>query len=220
MSNVKNSSAPFLADVRKTEVDQAINNPNLSPKEKLILDCALKLLIETGDVGLTMRKLSDCAGMRLSNVQYYFKSRDDVLKAMVGQYFEECTANLRKLTQNSEAKTPREKLQFLALEGLSHGHEISDMCRAFREIWAISSRNEVIDRCLMEYYRNFSNLMVDFAFSSKLDDGSRERLRTLLPAFFEGYSITGRALPLTQVDAAAMLTDLAMSITEQKAAWE
>lgn len=197
-------------------MDQAINTQNLAPKKKLILDCALKLLIETGDAGLTMRKLADYAGMRLSNVQYYFKSRDDVLKAMVERYFEECTAHLRTLTQNSDAKTTGEKLHFLAMAGLSHGHEMSDMCRAFREIWAISSRNDVIDSCLMDYYRNFSDLMVDFAFAAPLDDSTRDRLRTCLIAFFEGYSVTGRAVPLALEDAATLLTCLVMSFAEQR----
>ncbi|NRB15985.1 MAG: TetR/AcrR family transcriptional regulator [Rhodobacteraceae bacterium] len=181
----------------------------------LILDCALKLLIETGDAGLTLRKLADLAGMRLSNVQYYFKSRDDVLKAMVARYFEACTANLVQLTKASEAKSPRERVQYLALSGLSHGTEISDMCRAFREIWAISSRNSVIDQCLMDYYRNFAELMADFAFETQLDEVRRNRLATLLLTFFEGYSITARSLPLGVDEAAEMLTGLAMSVVER-----
>lgn len=61
-----------------------------SQKELMILDRALDMLKETGDSGLTMRKLAERAGMRLSNVQYYFKSRDHVLKAMATRYFEDC----------------------------------------------------------------------------------------------------------------------------------
>ncbi|MBY6144795.1 TetR/AcrR family transcriptional regulator [Mameliella alba] len=185
-----------------------------SPKEQLILDCALKLLIETGDAGLTMRKLAESAGMRLSNVQYYFKSRDDVLQAMVGQYFEDCTENLGRLIQESDAQTVRGRVLFLARAGLSHGEEISDMCRAFREIWAISSRNQIIDRCLMDYYRTFAELLVRDAIPQSTDDHSRRKLETLLVTFFEGYSITARALPLNTEEAAEMLTDLAMSFVK------
>ncbi|MEM6891440.1 MAG: TetR/AcrR family transcriptional regulator, partial [Pseudomonadota bacterium] len=73
----------------------------LADKELTILDCALDLLKETGDAGLTMRKLADRSGMRLSNVQYYFKSREDVLKAMATRYFAECTAQIRQLTKDN-----------------------------------------------------------------------------------------------------------------------
>nr|WP_305985950.1 TetR/AcrR family transcriptional regulator [Roseibium sp. MMSF_3544] len=179
-----------------------------------MLDCALKLLIETGDAGLTLRKLAERAGMRLSNVQYYFKSKDDVLVAMVARYFEECTATLMKLTQQSEAAGARERVRFLALSGLAHGQEISDMCRAFREIWAISSRNEMIDQCLIDYYRTFADVMVNFAFPDGLDDTGRARVQSLLIPFFEGYSITGRSVPLDLEDTADMLTDLTLSVSE------
>lgn len=156
--------------------------------------------------------------MRLSNVQYYFKSRDDVLAAMVGQYFRECTASLVRLTEESNAATARERLHYLVQAGLSHGQHVSDMCRAFREIWAISSRNELIDGCLMDYYRNFSELVADFAFPEGIDDGARRRLMTLLVPFFEGYSITARAMPMNMQDTATMLTDMAMSVVENRTA--
>lgn len=189
----------------------------MTPKETLILDCALKLLIETGDAGLTLRKLADAAGMRLSNVQYYFKSRDEVLKAMVAQYFGACIANLEKLLDESNAKTARERVRFLALSGLAHGIEISDMCRAFREIWAISSRNEIIDQALMNYYQSYADAMARFACPTPTTEAKRHQLASLLVTFFEGYSITGRALPMTMEQAADMLTDMAMSIVGEPA---
>ncbi len=194
-------------------MEQKVERRDLSPKERLILDAALALLIETGDAGLTMRKLAERAEMRLSNVQYYFKTRDDVLIAMVAGYFEECTENLKILAQQSNASTIRDRIRFLVQAVLVHGLEISDMSRAFREIWAISSRSDLIDECLMEYYRRFSKVVVDFAFEGKTDAAFADRLTTLLVPYFEGYSITARALPLDMHNTANLLTDLALSIS-------
>lgn len=191
---------------------------SLSSKEIEILDHALALLVETGDAGLTLRKLADKAGMRLSNVQYYFKSRDDVLTSMVARYFEACLSTLRQLMQSSEAQTPRARLSFLIQSGLIHGQEISDMCRAFREIWAISSRNTVIDQCLMAYYRAFADVVADFACQENMDSKCRAQLASLLVPYFEGYSVTARALPL-QIDATTnMLTEMALAICAPKSA--
>lgn len=186
----------------------AIPMDNRSSKENQILDCALKLLIETGDAGLTLRKLADRAGMRLSNVQYYFKSRDEVLVAMVSRYFDKCTENLVRLTDASDAKTQRDRMRFLVRSGLAHGVEISDMCRAFREIWAISSRNDVIDRSLMDYYRGFADVMAEYALGGDLDDDRRDVLKALLVPYFEGYSVTARSLEMNVDAVALMLTDL------------
>lgn len=202
-------------------MEQPVDLQALSPKKRLILDAALELLIETGDAGLTMRKLAERTHMRLSNVQYYFKTRDDVLSAMVAHYFEECVADLERLAQRSPAKTTRERIFFLVRSGLVHGREISDMCRAFREIWAISSRNDLINQCLMGYYRHFADVMVDFALQGETDAAVREKLKALLIPYFEGYSITAQSLTLDADETAAMLTEMAFSIVgtdgEQKA---
>ena len=195
-------------------MDQTITARNRSAKEAQILECALKLLIETGDAGLTMRRIADCAGMRLSNVQYYFKSRDDVLIAMVAQYFDECAANLRKLTEESKAQTQSERVKFLVNAGLSHGQEISDMCRAFREIWAISSRNSIVDNSLMDYYRRFADLMSDYALSDELDTADREKMKALLVPYFEGYSVTARSLTLENNIVEDMITDIVLGLAK------
>ena len=184
----------------------------LSAKETHILDCALRLLIETGDSGLTLRKLAESAGMRLSNVQYYFKSRDDVLAAMVQRYFDACTEHLLAITKECDAETPRDRVRFLVRTGLAHGHEISDMCRAFREIWAISSRNTVIDRCLMEYYRRFADAMASYALGTIAGEAGRARLIALLVPYFEGYSVTAKSMTMDGDAVAEMLTDLAMRV--------
>ncbi len=185
---------------------------NRTQKERQILDCALQLLIETGDAGLTMRKLADRAGMRLSNVQYYFASRDDVLDAMVRRYFDDCATQLRTLTNASTAQSQRDRVRFLIRSGLIHGVEISDMCRAFREIWAISSRNHVIDTLLTAYYRGFADIVADYAVNQDAGDACRAKIATLLVPYFEGYSITARSLALDIDATELLLTDLVLGI--------
>ncbi|MEM9249280.1 MAG: hypothetical protein AAGB05_11375 [Pseudomonadota bacterium] len=150
--------------------------------------------------------------MRLSNVQYYFKSRDDVLTAMVTRYFDDCAEVVKRLTAENAAATQRERVHFLVCAGLAHGQDVSEMCRAFREIWAISSRNSVIDQCLAQYYRRFADTLARSALNGDADPATSSRLKALLVPYFEGYSVTAPALDLTPDAAADMLTDLALSI--------
>jgi AcrR family transcriptional regulator len=51
----------------------------MSLKTEHILQCAMTLLKASGDQGLTMRKVAEAADMRLSNVQYYFKTKELLL---------------------------------------------------------------------------------------------------------------------------------------------
>ncbi|MEM6624368.1 MAG: TetR/AcrR family transcriptional regulator [Pseudomonadota bacterium] len=184
----------------------------LSDKEQMILGCALELLKEDGDAGLTMRKLAGRAGMRLSNVQYYFKSRDDVLKAMATRYFAECAAQVHQLTKDNPASTKRERCELLIQAGLHHGDELSDMCRIFRELWAISSRNAAIRDHMSDYYKTFSALITGFVLGDAADQDCRNRLATLLLPFFEGYSVTASSVPMSTEQVAEMLTEIAISV--------
>jgi len=57
-------------------------------------------------------------------------------------------------------------------------------------------------------------MMGEFAFPASIDDSTRARLKTLLLTFFEGYSITGRAVPLDTEEVVEMLTAVAMAVSE------
>ncbi|MEL7011656.1 MAG: TetR/AcrR family transcriptional regulator [Pseudomonadota bacterium] len=187
----------------------------LSDKELVILDGALELLKETGDAGLTMRKLADRVGMRLSNVQYYFNARDDVLKAMATRYFAECSEQIKQMMKDNADLAPRERVRVLILTGLHHGDGLSDMCRIFRELWAISSRNEVIRDHMADYYRTFSTQIAEFVLGAGANEESCRRVASLLMPFFEGYSVTASSVPMPKEQVVDMLTDLAMSVVRQ-----
>ncbi|MEM7377149.1 MAG: TetR/AcrR family transcriptional regulator [Pseudomonadota bacterium] len=187
----------------------------LSEKQTAILDCALALLTETGDAGLTMRKLAERAGMRLSNVQYYFRSRDDVLTATTARYVADCTAEIRALTEAASEATLRERTHLLIETGLRHGDELSDMCRTFRELWAISSRNDAVQADLAAYYRSFGALIADFVLGDAATAAQRDRVASLLLPFFEGYSVTAASVPLSTDAVATMLTELAVSVSAE-----
>ena len=159
-------------------------------KIEKILDISIELLRQEGDFGVSMRKVATLAEMSLSNVQYYFKTKDDLLKAMANRYFQQC---LDELAQQPELSSGSELKGFISTQ-LSHVYEVSDMCRIFREYWAISTRNEAIDAYLLDYYRAMTGALIKIFKPLAKDDESVERAVAILIPFVEGYSITSRAL--------------------------
>jgi len=182
-------------------------------KASAILDCALNLLKENGDSGLTMRKIADGMEMRLSNVQYYFKSRDDVLKAMVARYSMMCIEDIQLLVRENPERTVRDRARLLIMSGLRHGDELSDMCRIFRELWAISSRNLIIRDHMVDYYRIFSSVIADFVLGDDADPTAKDRVKSLLLPFFEGYSVTAASVPLATDRVGELLTEIVVSVS-------
>ncbi|MDK9735995.1 TetR/AcrR family transcriptional regulator [Vibrio sp. D404a] len=162
-----------------------------SAKTDKILDVALEILRVEGDFGVTMRKVANNADMSLSNVQYYFKNKDVLLMAMVDRYIQQCLDELKEFS----AVEREEELKPLLSMLLSHVYEVSDMCRVFREYWAISTRNEAIENHILDYYRSMLDVMAENLRPIALNDDCLKQALSILIPFVEGYSITARALP-------------------------
>lgn len=164
-------------------------------KAEKVLDVALELLKENGDYGVTMRQVATNANMSLSNVQYYFKNKDELLKAMASRYFGACLDDMRKMEVIERSSSLEQDLKDLLKGFLLHGLEVSEMCRIFREYWAISTRNEAIDTHVKAYYREMvvvlSNILRPAARS---EQGLAHAVSLIIP-FVEGYSITALAMP-------------------------
>lgn len=172
----------------------------------MIVDCALELLREEGDHGLTMRQVAQRCGMSLSNAQYYFKNKDELLKAMADRYFNACLLAVEEQKSITATETLNAELSELLYEYLKHGLEVSEMCRVFREYWAIATRNEAIENYLDEYYVNLANTL-----SVKLEQvaSSQEALQkavSIIVPYVEGYSITAKSLPNNIDEINEMLT--------------
>lgn len=160
-------------------------------KIEKILDIAIELLKNEGDFGVTMRKVATLADMSLSNVQYYFKNKDELLKAMADRYFQQCLIEMN----SQPALTKKEELEPLVNAFLVHGHETSDMCRLFREYWAISTRNEAIQAYLEEYYQTLSAVMSEKLQPLAVDEQALSQAVSLFIPYAEGYSVTAKSLP-------------------------
>lgn len=159
-------------------------------KLERILDMALELLKTEGDFGVTMRKVATLCDMSLSNLQYYFKTKDELLKAMADRYFQRCLIEMKEMP----AVTCESEVETLVRGFLAHGHEMSEMCRIFREYWAVSTRNLVIQDYLQEYYTSYCSVVSDkLQPISSSEKGLSQAVSVFVP-YVEGYSITAASL--------------------------
>ena len=160
-------------------------------KTEKILDVSIELLKSEGDFGITMRKVATLADMSLSNVQYYFKNKDALLIAMADRYFQQC---LDEISSQPEPTKQQDLIAFTHIF-LVHGLEISDMCRIFREYWALSTRNEAIEDYLSEYYQTLASILSNKLRYLAVDESSLSKAVSIFIPYVEGYSITAKSLP-------------------------
>ena len=180
-----------------------------------IIQSAIALLKVYGTEGLTMRKVAAQAEMSLGNLQYHFKDKTALMAGLAEYYFGECTTLLDDYKPTPTDGTAEEKLQNLILFLLDHVDHVSDMCRIFREIWALSARDEGIHVQLIGYYKvtigKLSKLLTQVSGCEK----AANNMASLLMPYIEGYSVMFQALPQGKYDTAQMLVKVCCAIYQE-----
>ena len=183
-----------------------------APKTKdHIIRSAIDVLQAYGTEGLTMRKVAGEANMSLGNLQYHFKDKASLMGGLAEYYFGECSSMLDGYQHSPAHGSPEEQLhRFIGslLEHVDHGDQISDMCRVFREMWALSTRDSGIHRQLVNYYQVTTEKLAAVLFPITSNEQSANQLASVILTYIEGYSITSEALPVDRKETAQMLTTL------------
>ena len=187
-----------------------------SAKAEGVIDCAMALLRNEGDRGVTMRRVAQDAGMSLSNVQYYFKNKDALLKAMADRYFYRCLEDIEGEQFLFEADDVKTALRLVIRSFLAHGLEVSDMCRVFREYWALATRNTEIEGYLVNYYSRLAAVVKNKLRPLTVDEPALNEAVSLFIPIVEGYSITCPALPVDIDRMTELTTGLLLDVLRRK----
>ena len=112
-----------------------------------ILQAARQLLAAEGYAGLSMRAVAAQVGMSLSNVQHYYKSKDDLLEALLLYTMDVFQQKIDSIAARMTGATRIER--FLSTCDMFL-EEISDPVThaIFFELWALASRNAVASQLM------------------------------------------------------------------------
>jgi AcrR family transcriptional regulator len=172
----------------------------MSPKIEHILNCAMTILKESGDQGLTMRQVAVAADMRLSNVQYYFKTKELLLAALLEGFLVEYAEAMQLFSFPEECDSEK-KLSLMTL-AILNDIESNDCTVVFKEIWAIAERNSAVKKAVDEYYLKLHEMLFDALKEIAPEHCDSQQLDTavaiLLP-FIEGYCITSSSLNVSAI---------------------
>lgn len=183
-----------------------------NPRVPLIIECALSILRDRGDSGLTMRQVAAKAGISLSNLQFYFKNKNELLKGMVDFYFDKCLTLFDEHIETSKALSSDQKVRMLITFGLGYCDTTTEICKIFKELWAIATRNEEINAHLEKYYREYARKLSDFLSPLTVGVEETQQAVTLIIPYFEGYAIASPILPIQKKQVAELLTSILSDI--------
>ena len=169
-----------------------MNMPKKIDTANIILDVATELLKTEGDHGISMRKVATLAQLSLSNVQYYFKNKNTLLTAIADRYLRQCLDDLKQ----QPSLKHQDELEPFIRSFLTQAHETSDMCRIFKEYWAIASKNPEIQEYIDHYYQEVADTLSEKWRLIALDTSSAQMATAIFLPYFEGYTITVTGLSL------------------------
>jgi AcrR family transcriptional regulator len=169
-----------------------------------ILDAATRILIDEGYAELSTRKIAARAGIRPGHLQYYYPTKQDVVRGLLERYLERATVAFGERLA-STAPTPERRLE-AALDGILRDQEDGESARFFFELWALAARDPAVAEAMQGFYRASWRTLVDALLATEpaLGRPRAERRAALLIATLEGLSLfrsrTTRELPLPALE--------------------
>lgn len=154
-----------------------------------ILDAATAVLVEEGAAQLSTRRIAARAGVHPGNVQYYYRTKADIVRALLQRYL---AASVRDIETRLAARgaTPAARLQ-ATLDGILDDQADGDGCRMFWEIWALAARDAAVAQATAEFYARYRRGVAAAlrAVSPRLTPRRAERRAALLVALLEGLTV-------------------------------
>jgi AcrR family transcriptional regulator len=154
-----------------------------------ILRAAHAVLVEDGYAALTTRKVAERAGVRQSNVQYYFPAKVDLVRAL---FDDSMARTARAMAERfaAGAASPEARL----LGGIDHfleaQHSLEDQ-RFLRELWALAAHDRDVAELMNQFYRRFVDLTARnlLLINPELDRGRAQRRALLIVSLVDGLSL-------------------------------
>jgi len=171
-----------------------------------IAAAALDLLREKGSAGLTMRQVAARSGLSLSNVQYYFKSREQLLIGITEHHLTLCHEAMVQGLEEAGEITLRSSIHVSLCN-----EAVLASAPAFRELFALARNEPGVHERLTAYYMNSHRQFVDFlAAESARPREDLSEIVTLLMTSIEGAYLLTDATPVSNERLAKRLEEVAL----------
>lgn len=153
-----------------------------------ILEAAIDLLVEGGQSQFTMNQLAKRLEIRISNLQYYFPSREVLIQQLLQQFLDAALNEMNTISK-TEA-TPEQQLN-LILDYVLKDQENERSCILFSELWALANRDEIIGNAMDDFYKSYCNQVSKLLRSINPEIPTRKmnRISALVVAMIEGLSL-------------------------------
>src|SRR5262245_60719800 len=186
--------------------------PTPEARKQAILEAALRVFAQYGFDAATTEEIAQAAGLSKGGLYWHFKSKDEILAAMLQQLFDQEMFVLSRLVDSSGSVASR--LRQLVRQAIDALLETEHTLPVIREFHALAARNAGVRQSIQSYYQRYHGLLIALLqqgfFSGEFRTGTADSASLTLLAQLEGLGLVWSLAPQmvelhTQADSAAEL---------------
>ncbi|MDS0859653.1 TetR/AcrR family transcriptional regulator [Burkholderia pseudomultivorans] len=151
-----------------------------------IIEVSINVLVEVGYAGYAINRVANDAGIRLSTLQHYFPSRDELLRCTIEEISRRYLERFRELAENRKL-SPRQRLEDIADDAFRELVK-PGLPVAIFESWVLALREpfarDLVVRLRREFRTMFAGLVGEINPALTLEE--RSLRGALLLCSFEG----------------------------------
>lgn len=133
------------------------DKPTPAARRQAILEAAIGVLAQHGFDAATTDDIARAAGLSKGGLYWHFKSKDDILTAVLMQLFDQELGVLQGLITTEGAVAPR--LRQLVAQGVAAVLELEQLLPVMLEFYAMAARQSDIRQFLQHYYQRYHRLL-------------------------------------------------------------
>jgi AcrR family transcriptional regulator len=191
------------------------DKPTPAARRQAILEAAIGIFAQHGFDAATTDDIARGAGLSKGGLYWHFKSKDDILAAILIQLFDQELGVLQQLLAAEGAVAPR--LRQLVAQAVADVLQLERLLPVMLEFYALAARQSDVRQLLQQYYQRYHQLLAKLfeqGFArGEFQQGTAEAAAIALIAQLEGlgllWAIAPELVPLADRPEAAL--DLLLS---------
>ena len=173
------------------------NKPTPEARRQAIVKAAMGVFAQHGFDAATTDDIARAAGLSKGGLYWHFKSKDDILAAILMQLFDQELGVLQGLVATDGAVAPR--LHQLVAQGVAAVLQLEQLLPVMLEFYALAARKSDVRQFLQQYYQRYHRLLAllfaqGFA-SGEFYHGTAEAAAVSLIAQLEGLGLLWAIVP-------------------------
>ncbi len=156
--------------------------------QKTIIEAAQNLLVDEGYHNFSLRKVALKAGISGGNLQHHFKSKEELIVAMLDSLITVYLETFKTLSDSALA--PKERLRKI-LEHVILDLNTKSTTLLFPELWSLSNHDRRISESVDGMYERYRAVLKDciVEINPKLSATQVEKAALFMSASIEGHTV-------------------------------